>query len=822
MKIFDDKTVDLDLNGPILSFTTEPTGVGSTGVGINSTGGGSVDLIGIATVTFPNSANNDGYVTYRWHEQGVGALSDSTYVTGTATTTLTLTNLITPTDNQRKFYLEADYVPPYDGTTSTYTTGNALNEPFNSGVGTVTVDPLIEIVAQPANQTTLINSTTGTYDTGKFISFTVNANLSDSYFTDDLTYQWFIDGEAATDEVRTTTTTTGTTVSGPINNTYTTSQSSHTFPSVQIDNLEITVAAAAGARGGSDSGGSGGNGAAGKAGRFSLPGPGWLGKNVSIYVGFTGNGGSSGNRNAYGAGGSLSNTSNDGHGGQGGGAGQSGWSGGGGGGGAASYIENTPGRFIVAGGGGGGGGGSWNRPATSASEASNFSSNNGPFDSSNGNEGETKSGDGGGGGGGGGGAPGGSGGASGQDNSHGGRAGSPGGSRWDTTKITSLLSQWNNPGNGYVNIKYTGYTSTAVTTTRKTSISGSTTKTLKVACDTVGIQTAQCKISSATASNSYLMTDEVTAVFVSTATANELKIEAVGNTATASLSDIDLNNGEYTFNVEGTDADNNGLNQFYILYSPNKDIDVEMDLYGGKGTDSGSYSGGEGGYSRIRFTLEQNQEYVIAGLVSSVNAPFVYRRGILMACVGQGGKAGAAGDGGGGGGVNINGDRGDGGGGQGGGFISAGSMGGGGTFGSSYSAPTVYPGDTQASGNTGGLTIKCTKGIYWRQQGIGACDNVTSSSKFRLSDGTIVTNTTDSISRGFKAGYNIMQTAGNAITTVGGIGGNGARGGDGDPGQTAGGGGGGGSGYSDGTATVVATQQGGSTGDAKVVLRLQS
>ena len=40
MKIFQDKTTDLDLNGPILSFTTEPTGVGSTGVAPVSTGGG--------------------------------------------------------------------------------------------------------------------------------------------------------------------------------------------------------------------------------------------------------------------------------------------------------------------------------------------------------------------------------------------------------------------------------------------------------------------------------------------------------------------------------------------------------------------------------------------------------------------------------------------------------------------------------------------------------------------------------------------------------------------------------------------------------------
>ena len=60
--------------------------------------------------------------------------------------------------------------------------------------------------------------------------------------------------------------------------------------------------------------------------------------------------------------------------------------------------------------------------------------------------------------------------------------------------------------------------------------------------------------------------------------------------------------------------------------------------------------------------------------------------------------------------------------------------------------------------------------------------------KFRLSDGTEVTNTAN-IVRGFKAGYNIMQTAG-GITGFGG--GNGATGGRGG-GLNAGGGGG--SGY---------------------------
>ena len=36
-----------------------------------------------------------------------------------------------------------------------------------------------------------------------------------------------------------------------------------------------------------------------------------------------------------------------------------------------------------------------------------------------------------------------------------------------------------------------------------------------------------------------------------------------------------------------------------------------MDLYGGKGDDKASYTGGEGGYSRIRFTMKKNEEYVI-------------------------------------------------------------------------------------------------------------------------------------------------------------------------------------------------------------------
>ena len=81
-----------------------------------------------------------------------------------------------------------------------------------------------------------------------------------------------------------------------------------------------------------------------------------------------------------------------------------------------------------------------------------------------------------------------------------------------------------------------------------------------------------------------------------------------------------------------------------------------MDLYGGKGYDKGSYTGGEGGFSRVRFTMEQNVEYVIAGLSTSVNAPFVYRKAQLIAAVGGGGDAGGSGNGGLGGGVGVSGE----------------------------------------------------------------------------------------------------------------------------------------------------------------------
>ena len=58
----------LDLNGPILSYSEQPTGATGIGTTAGSTGGGSVSFTGIATGVDPGT----GYISYEWYEQDVG------------------------------------------------------------------------------------------------------------------------------------------------------------------------------------------------------------------------------------------------------------------------------------------------------------------------------------------------------------------------------------------------------------------------------------------------------------------------------------------------------------------------------------------------------------------------------------------------------------------------------------------------------------------------------------------------------------------------------------------------------------------------------
>lgn len=532
----------LDLNGPVLSFTTQPVGVSSAGVGVGSTGGGTASFVGIATVTFTtvdgtptNPATNTGSINYRWYEEGVGALSNSTYVTGTATTTLTLSNLITPTDNQRKFYVEVDYIPSAYQSSSPITagtarsTGNAINEPLNSNTATVTVFPLITITSQPG---------VATVTEGFPVNFSVDAILSDSTFGS-LSYQW-------------------------------------------------------------------------------------------------------------------------------------------------------------------------------------------------------------------------------------------------------QLNQQNLSDNALVQ--------------------GSSEETLTITPSTVGISTVRVTVSHPNAPSVISNNANLNALSISTRKLVNFEYILLSST-NSQLLQTNLFDDEYIISQQS----NQGLVSFY---SPETDINVEMDLYGGKGSNGGTYLGGEGGFSRIRFTMIKNTEYVIVGLNSTINTPFIYRKGTLIATVGAGGNAGTSGKGGSGGGIGVSGEFGFGqSGGLGGGVITTGNLPSNGIVGSATSLTSISP-DTQATAPNGGRVIPCTKGIYWRQEGVSPCSDV-GTTQFRLSAGAIVTNTA-SITRGFKAGYGINETSGQG-SAGGGNGGSGATGGQGG---TNGSGGGGGSGYTDGSVTVVSTQLGGSTEDAKVILRL--
>ena len=772
----------LDLNGPILGFSTNPVGVGTTD-------GGSVTLTGIATAEFPNAANNDGTISYRWYREGVGALSDGTNISGSGTTTVTISNLKTPDDNGAEFFLRADYVP------AQRTTGNAVNEPLDSDTATVTVDPLIRITTQPTNRQALIDTDT---------NFSVVSNLSDSTNENPLTFQWSLDGNEIDDGTVTTEFS-----SNQFDVTYT-SDESVTLPS-DATNVVITVASGKGGGGGDDAGATGGSGGNGRAGKFTYPDG---ARTLFMRVGNRGNDGTSGNAEAGGGGGSSSVAG----GGDGGGAGPLGFSGGGGGGGGASGVfdPDEGGYTIVAGGGGGGGGGSRNNSGTDGSKGQTFTTVSESITVIDGGAGERAGGDGGGGGGGGGGAIGiAGGGPAGQDNASGGSGGSGANSR-NNSNVATLDSQWENDGDGYINLKFDTNTSISglVARTVTNVVSGTKTDTLTIRSDSVGIQTLGVTISQSDATNSPLTSDTVNFAAVSNVNQFNVNVEAIGIANTATLSSINLFNGDYTFYTTGSDAAESRITNFYSIYSPDKDIAVEMDLYGGKGYDVGAYQGGQGGYSRIRFTMEQNVEYVITGLSTSVNAPFVYRKAQLIAAVGGGGDAGATAGGGRGGGVGIAGEEGRGrSAGVGGDAFEAGTLPSSGIFGSRTTLTATSP-DTKSPAPTAGRTLPCSRGVYWRSEGFTACEDVTAG-QARISDGTVVTNT-GSITRGYKDGYNIIQTDGRG-DSGGGDGGAGATGGNGGSSNS---GGGGGSGYTDGSVTVVDADLGGSDGNARVVLRV--
>ena len=348
-----------------------------------------------------------------------------------------------------------------------------------------------------------------------------------------------------------------------------------------------------------------------------------------------------------------------------------------------------------------------------------------------------------------------------------------------------------------------------------TTVTGAQTPNLSIALPNVSSNLIRAKLTHPTACNSpvYTNTSQLNVVPPTSRAVVEVEVYDI-NSTTATLREFDLTNLDYTITSSVFDSDT------ICLYAKDRDVSVEFEMFGAKGEDS-DYSnptrepGGEGGYSKIRFTMKKGEEYIVKG-IKSKTALYLYRKAQLIACVGQGGKGGHYGAGGRGGGVNVAGENGFGRlSGNGGAAVPLGQLSGNGIFGSSSSTTSIYSEDSKASDRDGGRTISCTKGVYWRQQGRTACSDL-GVVKFRLPDGREVANSV-AITRGFKEGYGINQTAGSNAGSDGGRGGNGATGGSG--GQS--GGGGGGSGYTDGSVTVVNTTLGGhNVRETKLIMRL--
>ena len=206
-------------------------------------------------------------------------------------------------------------------------------------------------------------------------------------------------------------------------------------------------------------------------------------------------------------------------------------------------------------------------------------------------------------------------------------------------------------------------TSGSEITTTSTTVRGATTPTLTINSETGGISgVVKCVVSALTdgthASNSPLNSNEVN--YSNLIPRNILNFEAYDDTSLATLSahtmyeesdskDITLSTTQIS---QPTTTTKSFSSNDIAFYAPEKDVYLELEIRAGKGSDSGSNSGGEGGYSKIRFTANKNDEYIIRGLESS-SAIFLYRRSNLIAVVGEGGSAAQFSSGGNGGGIGL-------------------------------------------------------------------------------------------------------------------------------------------------------------------------
>jgi len=425
---FEDRTTNLDLNGPNIKIktdafgheegsTTSKTTVNPFGADASRTGG-TLEITGVGTASWPTGfstyASNTGTIGYQWYKLNIAGVGEplgiSTRYEGQTTDTLKLKYLDNPADNQKQYYVETRILPsayaqPEGATVTAGTarsTGFAINETIDSSRVTVTVFPELTLDTQPTNQSATINNNA---------EFNTSASVTDD---STISYQWYVDGNKVSDGDLTSTN-----FASVRKEKYAEGESNGRDNSITIPedatNVVIRVGAGAGGYGGTDTNGQGGAGGYGRVGYFSLPDG---GRTLTIRTGQRGENAQSGGS----AGGGGGQVTGDGDGGNGGTGGNSG-TGGGGASGCYVYDGLTSTWIISAGGGGGGGGGSWNVGGNAGNNGGDWQAISGDVARTSDSTGKTgaelgggQGSDGGAGGGGGGGYRGGNGGSSGRDN----------------------------------------------------------------------------------------------------------------------------------------------------------------------------------------------------------------------------------------------------------------------------------------------------------------------------------------------------------------------------------------------------------------------
>ena len=192
----------LDLNGPTIAITENPTDVITQAVGVSSFVGvagtvGVATFIGVSTATLgtpnaPGVSPTQGEFVYQWHTGDGVKVTDGVNISGSGTTTLTISNIKSPDDDGKTFYLESSFSSGTYDTTTGRGVGNALNGPLKTTTAALKVLPTVTVTSEPPSVT---------IGQGEVATFTSSAETTDPDLGA-LSFQWTVDGENVVDEGR--------------------------------------------------------------------------------------------------------------------------------------------------------------------------------------------------------------------------------------------------------------------------------------------------------------------------------------------------------------------------------------------------------------------------------------------------------------------------------------------------------------------------------------------------------------------------------------------------------------------------------------------